>query len=116
MAEQRTTNADPGWYEDPERERTRRYWDGAEWTDHRIRIRQVSNTSNGRQAAGVFVWLLAGVALLNAVGAVVAATRGSEPPLAAAAWITQPSLSPSPFCCCGLVIACEARRCESRLA
>ncbi len=28
-------NAGPGWYYDPDDQAIYRYWDGAQWTDHR---------------------------------------------------------------------------------
>ena len=66
MAEQHPATPAPGWYADPERPRTMRYWDGFVWTDQRA-----PQVSISRKTVGIVLWVLAAIAGVNAVTAVL---------------------------------------------
>jgi hypothetical protein len=60
----------PGWYPDPERPYTQRYWDGDQWTDQRAPVTEKS-TPEGSDSSAIDPRLIAGL-LFAGLGAILA--------------------------------------------
>ncbi|MEB3981165.1 DUF2510 domain-containing protein [Mycobacterium sp. 663a-19] len=82
----------PGWYLDPDRANTQRYWNGKEWTEHRKQTDAPQYASMPTSSSGGFKgfwlglsdsgrgWIVIGTiaAVIVIVGAIVAAQRPWE--------------------------------------
>ncbi len=71
----------PGWYDDPEAPRGKRYWDGSEWTEQRAQatwLRATYERLLPDRIAKVTFWGMSVLVVVIAIGAIANAVRDSK--------------------------------------